>query len=355
MRYLILLICLLFIVPTITPQEPTCGTPVDLPDYVPTDTRPLITLSGQNFVAGETEYTIQGINYYPMQYPWRRFLTETDQNSLLKEFEMLQDVGINTLRIFLWNQALFQCNGSSELPDEMAFLRLDEIIQIAGDYNFRLIVTLNDMPELADLYANATYIQEQTRFIVNRYQLEPTILAWDLRNEGDIDYGSRGLLETKFPRTQVLDWLRDTSKLVREIDSNHLITAGWLNEAHSTAPYVDFISFHHWTSADDLVGRIRQLRLSSRKPILLQEVGYSTLHANITPQVQAELLDSVIQTSIDEGLLGWMIWTAFDFPITATCYPSPCESPNNQEHYFGTWDTDYQPKPAVEIIRQYTA
>lgn len=179
-------------------------------------------------------------------------------------------------------------------------------------------------------------------------------MAWDLRNEGDIDYGSRSILQTLAPRTQVLQWLKDTSALVRSIDSNHLLTAGWLNEAHSTAPYVDFISFHHWTSADELQDRIRGLQLTTSKPILLQEVGYSTLHANITLDVQADLIETIIQTSEAQHLLGWMIWTAFDFRISATCYPSPCESPNNAEHYFGIWTVDYDPKPAVEKIRQYT-
>jgi endo-1,4-beta-mannosidase len=237
---------------------------------------------------------------------------------------------------------------------ESAFDRLDSMMRLATDYDFRLIVTLNDMPDLVALYDNPQYIQEQTRFIINRYQNEPAILAWDLRNEGDIDYGSRSILQTQVPRTQVLQWLKETSALVRSIDSNHLLTAGWLNEAHSTAPYVDFISFHHWTSANDLEHRIRALHLTTSKPILLQEVGYSTHHANITPQGQADLLETIIQTSEEQGLLGWMIWTAFDFPITATCYPSPCQSPDNAEHDFGIWTVDYVPKPAVEMIRQYT-
>ena len=333
-----------------------CEMPVELGAYMTEDSRPFIRLEGEQFVEGDEPYTVNGINYYPAQYPWRRFLTETDMEAVRVEFAMMHDIGINTLRIFLWNQALFQCTGTSDLPVASAFERLDAKMRLATEYDFRLIVTLNDMPDLTDqpLYENPGHIIEQTRFIVNRYQDEPAILAWDLRNEGDIDYGSRGILETKFPRVQVLDWLAQTSELIRSLENNHLITAGWLNEAHSTAPYVDFISFHHWSSADELKRRVRALQLASHKPILLQEVGYSTLHANISPQGQAELIETVIEVSQEQNLLGWMIWTAFDFPITATCYPSPCQSPNNAEHYFGIWTVDYMPKPAVEVIRQYT-
>ena len=331
-----------------------CEIQIELDDYIARDTRPFIRLEDNQLMAGDEAYLIYGINYYPRDYPWRRFLTEANSDTLHVELEMMRDTGFNTLRIFLWNQALFQCDGRSTAPVEPAFSRLDRFMALAHNYDFRLIVTLNDLPNLDTLYTNPPELKEQTHFIVNRYRDEPSILAWDLRNEGDIDYGSRGILETRVPRIQVLQWLKDTSAWVHSIDSNHLLTAGWLNEAHSTAPYVDFISFHHWTSVDELERRIRALRLTTSKPILLEEVGYSTLHANITPQVQADLLETMIRTSEDQGLLGWMIWTAFDFHVTATCYPSPCQSPNNAEHYYGIWNVDYVPKPAVEIIRQYT-
>jgi len=348
---------ILIVLCIVTPSDAQdCDTPTDLQPYTTEDTRPFITLSDNHFIAGGEPFIVLGINYYPKPYPWRCFLTESDMATVEQEFEMMQAIGINTLRIFLWNQALFGCDGIGIHPVESTFERLDNIIRLASDYDFRLIVTLNDLPDLTvnPLYDNPEHVQIQTRFIVDRYKDEPTILAWDLRNEGDIDYGSRGILETQFPRVQVLSWLSNTSDLVREIDSNHLITAGWLNEAHSTAPYVDFISFHHWSSVEELERRIRAIELASNKPILLQEVGYSTHHANITDEVQAELLNDVIATTIEQELLGWMIWTAFDFTITESCYPSPCQSPDNAEHDFGIWTVDYQPKPAVAVIQGYT-
>lgn len=325
--------------------------PTTLPDYEPMDHLPFITIDDHQLVADDAPYPVYGINYYPSRTPWRRFLTETAMDDLMLEMEMMQDVGINTLRIFLWNHVLFQCAGTTSEPEVSGFERLDAMMQLAHEYDMRLLVTLNDLPDLTHfpLYDNPVHVQEQTRFIVNRYIDEPIILAWDLRNEGDIDYR----VGTPFSRSQVLEWLRDTSNLVRSIDRNHLITAGWLDEAHSTAAYVDFISFHHWTSAEDLERRIRALELTSTKPILLQEVGYSTHRDLYSPQQQADILASIFQTTADHELLGWMVWTAFDFPIDATCYPSPCQSPDNLEHYFGIWTVDYVPKPAVAIVRDY--
>ncbi len=290
---------------------------------------------------------VRGVNYYPARTPWRRFLTETTPEAILHELHRIHRAGFNTLRIFLWYEPLFQCAGSGAVPRPDTFRRLDEFIRLAANTGFHLIVTLNDIPDLAHmpLYTAPLHTQEQTRYIVQRYRDEPGILAWDLRNEGDIDY------REAFPREQVLAWLKATSALVRQTDPNHLITAGWLNDAAATAPYVDFLSFHHWRGADELVERIKALRTRSDKPLLLEEVGYSVLGRSEAKQ--ADLLEQAIAAAESQNLAGWLVWTAFDFPREATCWPGTCLSPDNQEHYFGLWRTDYSPKPALERIRQY--
>ncbi len=322
-----------------------------LGDYVPSTMEGFVTLEGNQFIVNDAPYPVRGINYYPAQYPWRRFLSESDTDTLIQELTLMREANLNTLRIFVWNQAIFQCYGSGAVPNAYNFQRLDEMIRLAGIMGFRLIVTLNDLPDLTSypLYDNPSHVVEQTAFIVDRYKDEPAILAWDVRNEGDIDYGTHPNLRGDFERETVLNWLDQTIQAVRAIDDNHLVTAGWLYEAESTAPYVDFISFHHWTSAEELTARIEGMQAFTDTPILLQEVGYATFMRS--EEEQAEILDSVLSTAENTNLLGWLIWTAFDFPREVTCYPSPCQSVNNQEHYFGLWTSDYRPKLALEVIR----
>jgi|GEM_PF-1499043 len=327
-------------------------------EYQPTEMAGFVQLDEQGFVIEGESYVVRGINYYPSNFPWRRFFVETDTETLHRDFALLSETGFNSLRIFLWNTALFQCPGSGAVPNAFHLLKLDEVIQVASEYDLRLIVTLNDLPDLQNypLYDNPLHVQQQTQFIIERYRDEPAILAWDLRNEGDIDYGSQnGFVSGDFTREHVLNWLGETSELVRSLDSNHLITAGWLFDNHMTAPYVDFISFHHWTWAEELQGRIDEIRSHTDKPILLQEFGYSTADPNITLESQAEIISDVIAWSETNGLAGWMIWTAFDFPREATCYPSPCQSEDNFQHYFGIWTVDYTEKPAVPAIRETLA
>jgi hypothetical protein len=63
-------------------------------------------------------------------------------------------------------------------------------------------------------------------------------------------------------------------------------------------------------------------------------------------------LESVITTSNQAGLLGWLVWTAFDFPVDRSCDPSPCLSPDNGEHYFGLWRVDGSRKPALLVVQE---
>lgn len=323
-----------------------------VPAYTPTKLGGFVQLQAGRFFVDNQSYTARGVNYYPSLYPWRRFFPQVDFDQVIPEFEILRSAGVNSLRVFLWNAALFQCEGNGAVPLEDAFARLDILMALAAEYRFRLIVTLNDLPDLEyyPLYADPTHVRQQTAYIVKRYRDEPVILAWDVRNEGDIDYGSNNALpfDRRFARQQVLDWLVMATAQVRELDANHLITAGWLHDAQATADHVDFVSFHHWWDANDLQGRLNDIRAVTDKPILLEEFGYSTFVRS--EDEQARLIYEGILTAENENTLGWLVWTAFDFPLDATCTPPACPSQDNGEHHFGLWRTDYTPKPAAGIL-----
>ena len=208
------------------------------------------------------------------------------------------------------------------------------------------MVTLNDLPDLRfrPLYTDWNRYDAQTIYIVRRYRAEPTILAWDLRNEADLDYTRKTGDTSAVVQGNVIRWLAHVSAVVKEHDPLHPVTAGWLNDPSETAPYVDFLSFHHWTNAAALQGRIEEYRETNDKPLLLEEVGFSSRSEGTSDERQAELLAGIRDTAEAEGLAGWLVWAAFDFE------PEPGQ-PANAEHFFGLWRTDLSPKPAVEAIK----
>jgi Cellulase (glycosyl hydrolase family 5) len=320
-----------------------------VPIYLPHGKSGFARIESGGFVIDGAAYRPHGINYYPARAPWRRFLLEADPASVARELDLLGGAGIDALRIFVWYDALFDCPGSGAVPKPEAVARLDAVIRLAAQRGFRLIVTLNDLPDLTirPLYRYPDVAAAQTAYIVSRYRDEPTILAWDVRNEGDIDYG-KGIVPSKL----VLGWLAQTAAQIRALDPNHLITAGWNENAQATAEIVDFVSFHHWSDWQNLRQRIADLRTYTQKPILLEEVGYSTL--GLPEAQQSDKLREVLTAADQEGLAGWLLWTAFDFSTDVTCLPPACPSLDNGEHHFGLWRADYTPKPAVEMLKAFT-
>jgi endo-1,4-beta-mannosidase len=293
---------------------------------------------------GKKNFFIRGVNYYPRHAPWERFLIEGKLDEIAKELDLIADARLNTLRIFLWYEPLFTCTPEEAEPNPEIFAKLDTLISLASERNLHLIVTLNDLPDLhfRPLYTDWAHYDAQTAFIVNRYRDEPAILAWDLRNEADLDYGARDG-SGQFERESVLAWLVHTAEIVRAKDVNHLITAGWWGDAAETAAAVDILSFHHWTDAAEMESRIDALREQSSKPILVEEVGYPSWGEG-GETFQAETLGQVIDVAQQSQVAGWLIWTAFDFAPTSV-------QPGSPEYHFGLWRTNLTPKPALDILK----
>ncbi|MBE7470721.1 MAG: hypothetical protein DPW09_15725 [Anaerolineae bacterium] len=335
------------------PTPPAClSTAAPRPDPAPAEapnTTQFVTAQGNKLQLDGKTFEVKGVNYYPRRAPWQRFITETNPAEMAEELDLIKEAGFNTLRIFLWHEPLFTCQPEDAIPNESAFALLDQLFALAAERDLKLIMTLNDLPDLTfrPLYTDFAHYDNQTIYIVRRYRNEPSLLAWDLRNEGDINYGAQSAEDARFSQKEVIDWLAHLSPIVREHDPHHLITAGWWGDPLPTEPYVDFLSFHHWTDAKDLAPRLKTYQQQSDKPLVLQEFGYHSWADSPgqprTEKEQADSLAEAIKTVEAAGLSGWVIWTAFDF------VPAPGQPPN-EEHFFGLWRTDLTPKPALQTL-----
>lgn len=315
------------------------------------DLSSFVTVSDDQLLLEGEIFKIKGVNYYPRHTPWHRFLEGSDPAEMATELDLISQAGFNTLRVFLWYEPLFTCEPETAIPNEEVFAQVDELLQMAQERDLKLIVTLNDLPDLRfrPLYTDWEHYDAQTVYIVRRYRNEPTILAWDVRNEGDIDYGAQSSDHKLFSQEEVIKWLEHITQVVRENDPNHLITAGWWGDPLVTSPYVGFLSFHQFDSFDiqKLQNRIEQYRRGSGQPLVLQEVGYhSWAEAPDGPRdelTQAEILGRVVNAVEETEISGWVVWTAFDFVLAPG-------QPANYEHFFGLWRTDLTPKPVLEVL-----
>lgn len=343
-----------------TPEEaqsialPSCGeqnTLSDLPTYQAIE-HTFVSLNATEFRLANQRYPVYGINYYPRDYPNRRFLREMDIESIEFELELMRASGINTLRIYLRHNQLFDmtCIGNSPIPLIEGFNRLDTFIRVAESHDFRLILVLNHEPDLTTypLYTAPTSSLDQMRFIAQRYQDEGTILAYDLRDNGDADY----INSNQFTREEVLNWLTQAVIVMRQYAPNHLITAGWDDDAQITAPLVDFVSFQHFGVVATLRQEIAILTDATQRPILLTAIGYNTY--DMDELSHREAYQRAFEAVAQNNLTGWVVTTAFDYPLTVICEDPNCPAEDGGVSRAGLWNTSYFPKRAVEAVEAVT-
>lgn len=339
-------------VATATPP-PTCADSVvqdaltALPAYVPTSGN-FIEVQNEQLTLNNQPYLVYGVNYYPRDYPYERFLAEMDVSSLDLEMQLMRASGLNTLRIFIRHDQLFTCYGNGAVPLVDSFERLDAFIQLAGESGFKLILVLNTNPDLSlfPIYRSPQHNLAQIAFIADRYSAESAVMAYDLRDSGDNDYAN-------FTRERVLLWLTDAITAVRQNAPDQLVTAGWDNDSADTAPLVDFVSFQNFGDIDDLRQEIAVLNAATDRPVLLASIGYNTFDMN--ELLQRQSYQRAFEAVANNGLAGWVVWTAFDYPLTALCDDiNDCEIGNGPLNRFGLWNTSYFPKRAVDAVELAT-
>jgi mannan endo-1,4-beta-mannosidase len=151
-----------------------------------------------------------------------------------------------------------------------------------------------------------------------KYKDDPTIFAWDLMNEPQIDNTARAADGAPLAES----WLREMAAHVKSIDSRHLLTSGgdgfygrqeMIDPATEAAlPGLDFASWHLYAGyrgvtlpqVGDLIRRHGETAAAAGKPVVLQEFGYSSQQAE-QPNVYRSWLEGVAN---DPNSAGWIFW-----------------------------------------------
>lgn len=335
---------------------PTCSADVvsqalaALPDYEPSESGEFVRVGGGMLSLGDEPLIVYGVNYYPRDYPDTRFLQQMNVDSVEFELELMRASGLNTLRIFLRHEDLFQCPGNGVVPVVENVARLDGFVRMAAAHDFRLIMVLNHEPDLIEfpLYDLPLHTREQMRFIFERYSDEPAVMAYDLRDRGDEDIS---VLADLTQETALL-WLVEVVALLREAAPEQLVTVGWVDDSQVTAPLVDFVSFQHEGDVESLRQRIAVLRDATAKPVLLAFIGYNTFELDELGQRQA--FQRAFEAVERNALAGWTVWTAFDFPRSVTCIEPDCPGEDGPVNHYGLWTTSYFPKRAIDAVEMAT-
>lgn len=364
--FLLLSIALLVPLVTIPPAtatiKPTAATPETAPTPEPVPTpRPqagapaaaggFLTVEGSRLMRLGEPVIIKGINYYPSGRPWAEMWDHWDAPQMQRELTLARDLlGINAVRVLL----------PLRVPRDAAIQRLSEFVQIAGDLDMRVIVTLFDFhngfpqPGTPEEARHFDYLND----IIGNFIGDDRIFAWDLHNEPD--HYPAWQEEGKAP--EVLTWLGRMADHVHWLAPNHLVTVGmgqydnlWQPgpDGRRVIDYSDVISIHIYNAAD-AERQLYELGLYTDKPILIEEFGWPT-----GPRCVVDVYDEATQEWVYTTVLqaaqqnpqvaGVVAWTLRDY------HPGPTRRWDTREEHYGLFRPDDSLKPAAERLRDYPA
>lgn len=177
----------------------------------------------------------------------------------------------------------------------------------------------------ADPGMPATYA-EWVRQVVSRYRNDPTILAWQLINEGEALTSKGGSCSSTAAAT-VDAWARDISAAIKEIDPNHLVSLGSISngqcgtstgtafEGLHAIPTIDICEYHDYDSLSAVPGdawnglavRLGQCH-DIGKPMFVGEAGLKQGSAGSLAG-RAAVFDAKFAAQFGLGIVGELIWT----------------------------------------------
>lgn len=295
-------------------------------------------------IVANKQFIIKGINYYPKELPWAMFSKAFNPLKIDTDFERIKNIGLNTVRIFVPYVAFGKSNVINSKLN-----KLEQILDIAEKQQLKVIVTLFDF--YGDYTVlNWTETRSHARKIVAMFKNHAAILAWDIKNEPDLDFKSRGELE-------VTEWLSQMLTLIKEIDTNHLVTVGWAHpkNAHLLKNEVDIVSYHYYKSANSFIKNHLQLKARvANKPLVLQEYGKSSYQFFWNPFVDGNQEQAryhkKMQAHFKKDTLAFMSWCLYDYDTIPSSVVGDLFWRKRRQQYFGFITTQGIPKQSFSFI-----
>ncbi|MFT4575161.1 MAG: hypothetical protein ACI9SI_000059 [Polaribacter sp.] len=292
----------------------------------------------------DTTLNIKGINYYPQKTPWDMFGKQFNDTIIDVDFKIIKAAGLNTIRVFI----PYEDFGKAKVnPNKLK--KLQQVLDLAVTNELKVMITLFDFYGDYSIL-NWTLNRKHTEIIVSSFKDHPALIAWDIKNEPDLDFDSRG-------KTEVISWLKNIASLVKSIDKEHPITIGWSNakDAVILRDKVDFISFHYYNKKVDFKKTYTSLKKeSSLKQVIVTEFGTTSYKGLWKPFGSSEDKQSeyykYMQKQLNEQNISFMSWTLYDFTKIPKEVVGKLPWRRNAQEYFGFIDKYGKKKKSFKYI-----
>ena len=287
---------------------------------------------------------IKGINYYPQATPWNMFGDNFNIKIIEKDFKLIKQANLNTIRIFISYESFGKAN-----VNENKLNKLEQVLDSAEKNNLKVVVTLFDFYGNYDVL-DWTLNHRHVDIIVSRFKNHNAILAWDVKNEPNLDFDARG-------KRTVISWLEHIIMLIKSIDKNHAVTIGWsdTDSANILKDKLDFISFHYYEDKRFFEKKYEELKtIIPNKLIVLGEFGVSSYRGLWRPfgssEVEQALYYKEMQEIFTKSKVPFISWTLYDFDKIPKEVVGKLPWRRNAQEHYGFLNKNGEKKKSFEYI-----
>jgi len=253
---------------------------------------------------------------------------------------------MNTVRLFI----PFQDFGKG-IIDVEKLNQVKTTLNLAQANNLKAVITLFDFYGDYSI-KDWTLTHRHAEQIVLALKDHEALLAWDIKNEPDLDFEARG-------KEMVLEWLQKMITELKKWDDSTPITIGWSSPeaAIHLSNELDFISFHYYRKAKDFGESYQKLKASAEsKPIVLQEYGYTSYDGIWNGYLGSEddqaTYYQTMQATLKEKNIPYLFWTLYDFEEVPNAVVGMLPWRKKQQQFFGIINTNGELKPAYEFLKK---
>ncbi len=304
-----------------------------------------IEISKGKFYENGKHFDLKCINYYPQKNPWQEMWKHFDEKEIKKDLLKVKSLGFNSIRIFVPYDEF----NKEELKTKR-LAQLNQLLTITDQLDIKVIVTLFDFflgYHLLDWTLSDRHLEQ----VVQSVQNHPSLFAWDVKNEPDLDFDSQG-------EEQVKKWLKFIIQRLKTYDPVHFVTIGWSQPeiSSSLTELVDFISYHFYRNPSEL-GDYLAKKEKSDLPVFIGEIGMHSFNSWWFPfgksqEEQAQHVSDVLSL-IKANELHYGLWTLYDFKRIPSNVAGSVPWKKNPQKKYGIIDTKNRKKKVYSIILNF--
>ena len=306
--------------------------------------KPFAEVKNDKILIKGEPYLIKGINYYPQEMAWDMFGDNFNIETIEEDFRLIKNANLNSIRIFIQ----YEDFGKEKVLGSK-LEKLKKVLDASEKVGLKVVVTLFDFYGDYSLI-NWTLTHRHAEQIVTRFKNHEAILAWDIKNEPDLDFESRN-------KETVIAWLLEMIKQVKKFDPNHLVTIGYSSPeaAVNLVNEVDFVSYHYYKNIENFETDLKILKSKSlSKPLVLQEFGLSS-YSGIWNGFRGSETNQAnyhkkMQEIFKKESLAFMSWGLYDFKSIPTSVVGRLPWRKSKQKYFGFIDKNGVNKPSFLYI-----